>query len=320
MTEYPGGGENLFSGIDISSMTGEQVSNAMDLGMGVALSAFVEFAPRIRELLGDTSQGEGRAEALIDVMKTYPELWNALYSAHKTLEDLEKRSRAVMQELTSAGVTDTTHPELLAAIKPMSAFLDASLAGQEAMLKTFVDTMPSGEGLEALTRSVSGPDESFPAGSTSEQTPPPPPPGAGKTPPPPPPGAGKTPPPPPPGAGKTPPPPGAGKTPPPPPPGAGKTPPPFNLSARDLVGVDLSGRMLAGADLSGKNLIGANLSQANLAGANLSKANLVGTNLSGANLAGANLTKANLVGADLTGAILAGADTSGAAMINVRGL
>jgi hypothetical protein len=300
MTEYPGGGENLFSGIDISSMTGEQVSNAMDLGMGVALSAFVEFAPRIRELLGDTSQGEGRAEALIDVMKTYPELWNALYSAHKTLEDLEKRSRAVMQELTSAGVTDTTHPELLAAIKPMSAFLDASLAGQEAMLKTFVDTMPSGEGLEALTRSVSGPDESFPAGSTSEQTPPPPPPGAGKTPPPPP--------------------PGAGKTPPPPPPGAGKTPPPFNLSARDLVGVDLSGRMLAGADLSGKNLIGANLSQANLAGANLSKANLVGTNLSGANLAGANLTKANLVGADLTGAILAGADTSGAAMINVRGL
>jgi hypothetical protein len=289
MTEYPGGGENLFSGIDISSMTGEQVSNAMDLGMGVALSAFVEFAPRIRELLGDTSQGEGRAEALIDVMKTYPELWNALYSAHKTLEDLEKRSRAVMQELTSAGVTDTTHPELLAAIKPMSAFLDASLAGQEAMLKTFVDTMPSGEGLEALTRSVSGPDESFPAGSTSEQTPPPPPPGAGKTPP-------------------------------PPPPGAGKTPPPFNLSARDLVGVDLSGRMLAGADLSGKNLIGANLSQANLAGANLSKANLVGTNLSGANLAGANLTKANLVGADLTGAILAGADTSGAAMINVRGL
>ena len=278
MTEYPGGGENLFSGIDISSMTGEQVSNAMDLGMGVALSAFVEFAPRIRELLGDTSQGEGRAEALIDVMKTYPELWNALYSAHKTLEDLEKRSRAVMQELTSAGVTDTTHPELLAAIKPMSAFLDASLAGQEAMLKTFVDTMPSGEGLEALTRSVSGPDESFPAGSTSEQTPPPP------------------------------------------PPGAGKTPPPFNLSARDLVGVDLSGRMLAGADLSGKNLIGANLSQANLAGANLSKANLVGTNLSGANLAGANLTKANLVGADLTGAILAGADTSGAAMINVRGL
>ena len=300
MTEYPGGGENLFSGIDISSMTGEQVSNAMDLGMGVALSAFVEFAPRIRELLGDTSQGEGRAEALIDVMKTYPELWNALYSAHKTLEDLEKRSRAVMQELTSAGVTDTTHPELLAAIKPMSAFLDASLAGQEAMLKTFVDTMPSGEGLEALTRSVSGPDESFPAGSTSEQTPPPPPPGAGKTPPPPP--------------------PGAGKTPPPPPPGAGKTPPPFNLSARDLVGVDLSGRMLAGADLSGKNLIGANLSQANLAGANLSKANLVGTNLSGANLAGANLTKANLVGADLSGAILAGADTSGAAMINVRGL
>lgn len=83
----------------------------------------------------------------------------------------------------------------------------------------------------------------------------------------------------------------------------------FDLSERNLIGVDLMGVDLRRAKLIKANLAAANLSEADLRGADLELVNLSGADLSNADLrlaklARANLTKANLVGARLDEAVL----------------
>jgi len=67
---------------------------------------------------------------------------------------------------------------------------------------------------------------------------------------------------------------------------------------------DLSGRDLSGLDLEGVNLMGADLSGVDLSGANLTDANLALADLTGANLDSADLSRASFVEANLSDAIL----------------
>ena len=82
-----------------------------------------------------------------------------------------------------------------------------------------------------------------------------------------------------------------------------------NLSAKNLVGVDLSHVNLSKVNLTGANLSKVNLTGANLTGSDLSGVKLVNANLTKSVMSEANLTEANLKDArhfntsDTTGAI-----------------
>lgn len=88
----------------------------------------------------------------------------------------------------------------------------------------------------------------------------------------------------------------------------------YNLSNKNIQGINLSNALLTKANLSKANLSTTILSKANLSGADLSEANLTKTNLSGANLSGAILSEANLTGTNLSGANLSGANLAGATL------
>lgn len=84
----------------------------------------------------------------------------------------------------------------------------------------------------------------------------------------------------------------------------------FDLSQRNLSGLDLSGADLTRANLSGATLDGANLRKANLSGADLYHASLSSTHLEGANLKTAKLNGAFMLDARLAEANLDFADLS----------
>ncbi len=92
--------------------------------------------------------------------------------------------------------------------------------------------------------------------------------------------------------------------------------PKTNLSAKELIGVDLREADLRKAILDKVNLTLAKLEKANLTGAQFTRANLNGANLNGADLTGADLTGADLTGADLTGADLTGTKLTEAILCN----
>lgn len=87
----------------------------------------------------------------------------------------------------------------------------------------------------------------------------------------------------------------------------------FDLSRRNLEGVNLKG-----ADLRSSNLSGANLTNADLTRAYLNDANLKGAHLLGADLSGAILHGANLVGADFSLTRLAWATFAGARLMGTK--
>lgn len=98
-----------------------------------------------------------------------------------------------------------------------------------------------------------------------------------------------------------------------------------DLRGADLSSSDLSGAHLHGADLREAEMMGANLTGSNLAVSRLRRARLIGCSVDGANLKGADLAGADLSGskfadADLTGAILLGAVLTGADLSAAKGL